>query len=158
MMDDKDREPGYEEGGSDGVIGAAAGSTGGALIGTAMGLLVGGPLGMLAGGVGGTLVGAGVGYWVDYNPHEDEFRRHHEADPARARHPFEQASPAYRYGWESRQRPEFRDKTYAQARQELHKGWTGSGDFADYEGYVEHAWDRVAASHEAGSFSQAAKE
>ncbi len=157
-MDDKEREPGSEEGGSDGVLGTAAGSTGGAILGTTMGLLVGGPIGMLAGGVAGTLVGAGVGYWADYDPHEPEFRQHHESDPARSRHTFDQASPAYRYGWESRQRPEFRDKTYDQVRPELHKGWTGSSDFADYESYVKHAWDRMEASHQAGSFSQAAKE
>jgi len=157
-MDDREKEAVGEDNATEGVAGATAGVAGGAILGSVMGMAVGGPIGMAAGAVAGTLAGAGIGYWVDYNPHEEDFRRHHESDPARARHPFEQASPAYRYGWESRQRPEYRDKTYAQVRQDLHKGWTGSGDYADYESYVEHAWDRMEASHKAGSFSQAAKE
>ena len=66
--------------------------------------------------------------------------------------------PAYRYGGESYDtNPEFHDATYDKLRPALHKGWTGSSDFADYEDYVKHGWERRAASRQLGSFSTAAK-
>ena len=93
---------------------------------------------------GSALAGLAVGYSVDYGPHEGGI-------PAAPRHPsvsraspLEQANPAYRYGWESHDRPEFHDKTYDHIRPELQKGWTGSGDFADFEPYIKHAWERRA--------------
>jgi hypothetical protein len=159
-MGDKDREDTEDVAateGTDGVVGAAAGGAGGALLGALMGGVVGGPVGAAVGAGVGTLAGAAAGFAVDYDSHESEFRTYHESDPANARHPWDQASPAYRYGWESHDRPEFHDKTYDHIRTELHKGWTGSGDFADYEPYVKHAWQRRAESRQAGSFSQAAK-
>jgi len=144
--------------GAEGIVGAAVGSTGAAVLGSVMGLAVGGPIGAVVGAVAGTIGGGAIGYAIDYDSHLPAFREHHESSPARARHPFEHASPAYRYGWESHDNPAFHDKTYDKIRPELHKGWTGSSDFADYEDYVKHGWERRAASKEAGSFSQAAKE
>jgi len=144
--------------GAEGVVGAAAGGTGGALLGSLMGLTLGGPVGALVGGGIGTLAGAAAGYAVDYDSHERGFREHHAAHHAGARHSWDEAAPAYRYGWESHDRPEFRDKTYDHIRTDLHQGWTGSGDFADYEPYVKHAWERRTSLTQAGSPAQPAKE
>jgi len=160
-MDDKKRDdiedvPATE--GADGVVGAVVGGTGGVLLGSLMGLTLGGPVGALVGGSVGTLAGAAAGYAVDYHGHEPTLRDYHAANHAHARHTWEEAAPAYRYGWEAHDRPEFHDKTYDHIRTELHKGWTGSGDFADYEPYVKHAWDRRSALSRGGSFAQAAKE
>jgi len=160
-MDDKNRDDIEDVDateGAEGVAGAIAGSTGGALLGGLMGLATAGPVGALVGVTVGTLGGAAAGYAIDYDGQESEFRRHHGSDPTHARHTWEEASPAYRYGWESHDRPEFRDKTYDHIRTDLHKGWTGSGDFADYEPYVKHAWQRRSALSQGGSFAQAAKE
>ena len=158
-MDDQDRQnPDTNQGGADGVVGEAAGIGVGSVLGAVMGAAVAGPVGMLVGGGIGTLVGAAAGFAIDYDSHEPEFRQYHETTKAPAgRHTFDQASPAYRYGWESYDNPEFRDHTYDKIRPELHKGWTGSSDFADYEDYIKHGWERRAASAEAGSFSNAAK-
>jgi len=160
-MDDKNRDdiedvPATE--GADGVVGAAVGGTGGVLLGSLMGLTLGGPVGALVGGSVGTLAGAAAGYAIDYHGYEPEFREHHASDHAGPRHTWEEASPAYRYGWESHDRPEFHDKTYDHIRPELHKGWTGSGDFADFEPYVKHAWQRRRTLAQDGSFAPAAKE
>jgi hypothetical protein len=160
-MDDKNRddiEDVSAREGAEGVAGAAVGGTGGVLLGSLMGLTLGGPVGALVGGGIGTLAGAAVGYALDYQGYEPKFREHHASDHARARHTWEEASPAYRYGWEVHDRPEFRDKTYDHIRTELHEGWTGSGDFADYEPYVRHAWERRRALTQDGSFAPAAKE
>jgi hypothetical protein len=155
-QDDIEDVPATE--GAEGVGGAAAGGTGGALLGSLMGLTLGGPVGAAVGAGIGTLAGAAVSYAVDYDSHEPQFREHHDSHPDRARHPWEQASPAYRYGWESHDRPEFHDKTYDHIRTELHQGWTGSGDFADYEPYVKHAWEHRTTLKQGGSFVPAAKE
>jgi hypothetical protein len=177
MTGDRDRDrrdPDTLKGGANGVVGSAAGFGVGTVIGTAMGLAVGGPVGMLVGGTVGALIGGVAGYSIDYESHEPAFRDYHGAfrpqaqqqplaiaqgpSPDMLRHTFEDASPAYRYGWESRGNPEFHDHTYDKARPALHEGWTGSGDFADYEDYVKHGWERRAASMAAGSMSPAAKE
>jgi len=144
--------------GAEGVAGAAAGGASGAILGTVLGLAVGGPVGALAGVTIGTLGGAAAGFAIDYHEHAPDFHEFHAAHHAQGRHTWEEASPAYRYGWEAHDRPEFRDKTYDHIRTDLHKGWSGSGDFADYEPYVKHAWERRAARSHGGSSGQAAKE
>jgi len=51
--------------------------------------------------------------------------------------------PAYRYGWESHERPEYHGKTWKQVSSDLKKGWTG-GEWSDYEPHVKAAWERRA--------------
>jgi uncharacterized protein YcfJ len=152
MADDKQMD-------TKGVAGTAGGGLAGALAGAGIGAAIGGPGGLAVGaGIGG-FVGSIAGGVIDYEAHEPEIRKHHESNPAFvARHPWEHAAPAYRYGWEIHDNPAFQGKTYDKIRPELHKGWTGSSDFVDYEDYVKHGWERRAASKEAGSFSLAAKE
>jgi len=160
-MDDKKRDDIEDVSateGADGVVGAIAGGTGGAILGGVLGLATGGPVGALVGTTIGTLGGAAGGFAVDYDKLVPAFREHHAAQHPQGRHTWEEAAPGYRYGWESHDRPEFRDRTYDHIRTDLHKGWTGSGDFADYEPYVKHAWERRSALSQGGSFAQAAKE
>jgi len=160
-MDDKNRDDIEDVSateGADGVVGAAVGGTGGVLLGSLMGLTLGGPVGALVGGSLGTLAGAAAGYAIDFHGHEPDFRAHYASGHGHARHTWEEASPAYRYGWEAHERPEFHDKTYDHIRTELHRGWTGSGDFADFEPYVKHAWERRRALAQDGSFAPASKE
>jgi hypothetical protein len=157
-MNDKDREnPDNFNGGANGVLGAAVGVGAGGVFGAAVGAGLAGPIGMLVGGGVGSVLGAVAGYAVDYDSHEHHFREHHKTMHPQGEHTFDEASPAYRYGWESRGKPEFHDHTYDKARPALHQGWTGSSDFADYEDYVKQGWERREASQAAGSFSQAAK-
>jgi hypothetical protein len=160
-MDGNDRmNPDNRQGGANGVAGATVGLGMGGALGTMIGAGLAGPVGMLVGGTVGTVLGAMAGFGInyDYGSHEPDFRQRHETIHPQGGHTFEQASPAYRYGWESRDKPEFQDHTYDKARQALHEGWTGSSDFADYEDYIKHGWERRAASMAAGSFSTAAKE
>jgi len=144
MADEKREGEGSQE-----ALSAAAGGAGGAVIGALLGP-VGGPIGAAVGTVVGTLGGAAGGYAGTYDTHEPAFREHHASGPAR--HPFEQASPAYRYGWESHGRQEYQGQSYDQARSDLHKGWAGQGDYSEFEPYVKDAWERRAAhASQAGS-------
>jgi len=158
-MNDKDREnPDNLEGGANGVVGGAAGLGAGGVLGAVLGAGLAGPVGMLVGGTVGTVIGGMVGYGIDYDTHETEFRQHHESMHPQGGPTFDQASPAYRYGWESHDKPEFQNHTYDKVRPALHQGWTGSSDFADYEDYIKQGWERRAASKASGPMSPAAKE
>ena len=141
-----------------GVAGTAGGGMAGALAGAGIGAAIAGPAGVAIGAGLGGIIGSLTGGLIDYEAHEPELRKFHESTPElAARHSWDQAAPAYRYGFESFDKPEYHDATYDKIRPELHKGWTGSSDFADYEDYIKHGWERRAASKEAGSFSTAAK-
>ncbi len=159
-MEDKDRRIAENEHGANGVVGAASGVGAGGVLGAVIGAALGGPVGMLVGGTLGTLAGAATGYAIDYDSHEPEFREYHNAALPQGKflHSYEDASAAYRYGWEAHDHPEHRDQTYDHIRPALHRGWTGSSDFVDYEDYIKHGWERRAASKQSGSFSPAAKE
>jgi phage tail tape-measure protein len=158
-MDDKDREnPDNLQGGANGVLGAALGGGAGTMYGAAIGAGLAGPVGMLVGGGVGTVLGAMIGYAIDYDSREPEFRQYHESAHPQGEHTFEQASPAYRYGWESQDKPKFRDQTYEEARPALRQGWTDASRFADYEIYIQQGWEHRAAVKAAGSLSPSAQE
>jgi hypothetical protein len=152
-MDDRYRENlGNREGGAHSVLGVATGGGMGCVLGAVMGAGLAGPVGMLVGVTVGTVLGAIAGYGVDYDyeSHEPEFRRRHESMHPQGGHTFEEASPAYRYGWESHDKPEFQDHSYDNVRPALYRGWSRSSDFADYEDYIKDGWERRAASKAAG--------
>jgi hypothetical protein len=160
-MDDKNRDDIEDVSateGAEGVVGSVVGGTGGVLLGSLMGGMLAGPVGALVGGTLGTLAGAAVGYAIDHDSEREAFYELHASHHADARHPWDEAYPAYRYGWESHDRPEFRDKTYDHIRAELHKGWTGSGDFADFEPYVKRGWECRDSLMRHASSASAAKE
>jgi len=120
--------------------GAAAGGVAGAAIGGA----VGGPIGAAIGAVAGAAAGGLTGAAFDYNEAEPEFRNDFENSTYRETTTWDQASPAYRYGWESYNRPEYQGRAYDEVRTDLSKGWTGQGRYEDYEPMIRTAWDRRA--------------
>ncbi len=114
----------------------------GAFIGGTLGLLVGGPIGLAVGGTLGTVAGAMIAEEAATDWHEPVFHAHHESFIPQGGHPWEQAKPAYRYGWESHERHEIHGKTWDEALPELEKGWKGPGSFSEYEPYIREGWER----------------
>ena len=127
-----------------GVTGTTGGGAAGALAGAGIGAAVGGPVGAAVGAGIGAVTGAAAGGAIDYEAHEPELRRDYESRAAKGSHAWGEISPAYRYGWESYERPEYRDKSWSQVSSGLKKGWTGGGQYADYEPHIRNAWERRA--------------
>jgi uncharacterized protein YcfJ len=120
----------------------AIGGSGGAFIGGTMGLLVGGPIGMAVGGTLGTIAGAVMAHEAATDWHEPAFHESHESFRPQGGHPWEQAKPAYRYGWDAHDQREIGGKTWDEALPELKLGWPGPGTFAEYEPYIKEGWER----------------
>jgi hypothetical protein len=126
------------------VVGMAAVGTAGALAGGVIGAVAGGPAGAAAGAFLGGMVGTVAGGAATYGEDEPELRRHYESSATQGSRPWEDISPAYRYGWESHDRPEYRGKAWDQVRSDLQKGWTGGGNWSDDEPHVKTAWEHRA--------------
>jgi hypothetical protein len=119
----------------------AGGAALGSLTGAVVGATAGGPVGGIVGAVVGGLSGAGVGEAMRFAGVEPEFRAEWEAGPHRDRTTWEQAAGAYRYGWESRDRPEFRSRTWDESHPELQRGWTGPGTWHETQPLVRRGWE-----------------
>jgi len=128
-----------------GVAGTAGGGTAGALAGAGIGAVVGGPVGAAVGAGIGAITGSAAGAAIDYEAHEPEFRSEFESSPLAASHKWDDVAPAYRYGWEHYDRPEYSGKSWSQVHTDLKKGWTGGGKWSDFEPHVKSAWERRAA-------------
>lgn len=135
----------HEEG--KGIVGTATGGTAGALAGAGIGAVVGGPVGAAVGAGIGAVAGSAAGGAVDYEAHEPELRKSFESSSAKGSRSWEQVSPAYRYGWESHDRPEYKGKAWSQVHSDLKKGWTGEGKWSDHEPHIKNAWERRATHH-----------
>jgi len=122
------------------------GGGGGALFCSFAGLIVGGPVAALAGAGLGTLAGTALAVSVTSGWHEPSFREHHESFHPQGGRNLDQASHAYRYGWEGHDRPELRGKSWSEARPGLERGWTGPGPYPEYEPYIKYAWERRAST------------
>jgi len=125
-----------------GVAGTAGGGAAGALAGAGIGAAVGGPVGAAVGAGIGAIAGSATGAAVDYEAHEPSFRTEYESSAAKGSHKWEEVSPAYRYGWESHDRPEYQGKSWSQVSSHLKKGWTGHGEYSAFEPYIKNAWER----------------
>jgi len=126
-----------------GVAGAAGGGSAGALAGAGIGAAVGGPVGAAVGAGVGAVAGSAAGAAIDYESHESEFRTEYESSTkGKGAHKWEEVSPAYRYGWESYNRPEYQGKSWSDVSSHLQKGWTGQGEYSAYEPYIKNAWER----------------
>jgi uncharacterized protein YcfJ len=128
--------------GADGLASIAIGGTSGAYLGGVMGLLVGGPIGMAVGGTIGTVAGAAIAHGATSDWHEPAFKAQHEALENQHQHSWEQAGPAYKYGWDAHDQIETGSKTWEEARHELEKGWKGPGRYADFEPYIKNGWEK----------------
>lgn len=120
--------------------GTAAGGVAGAVIGGA----VGGPIGAGIGAVVGAAAGGLTGSTLDYNEAEPEFRSEWESSSTRGQSSWEQASPAYRYGYESYDKPEFKGRAWDEVRSNLKTQWKHKGQFDEMEPMVRSAWERRA--------------
>ncbi|WP_435017802.1 DUF2382 domain-containing protein [Tundrisphaera sp. TA3] len=136
------------------TVSTATGGAAGALAGAGVGAAVGGPVGAAVGAGIGAVAGSAAGGAAGYASHEADFRSEWESSSARGKHRWEEVSPAYRYGWESYERPEYRDKSWSQVGSELKKSWTGSTAWEETEPYVKSAWERRA-KHQVASGNEA---
>lgn len=119
-----------------------AGGAAGAVVGGAVGGLAGGPVGATLGVAIGTISGGVVGAALEYSDVEPYFREDWEHNPHRDRFNWDQASAAYRYGWESVAEPEFHGHSWRDVRHDLERRWPGGSTWNDVEPLVRTAWDR----------------
>jgi uncharacterized protein YjbJ (UPF0337 family) len=122
-------------------VGVAGGASGGALAGAAIGA-VGGPIGAAVGGAIGAVAGglAGKGVAESVNPTEEDayWRENHASRPYyQSGRKYEDYSPAYKYGWESASRPEYRNRRFDDVESDLGRGWTTA------RGTARHEWNDV---------------
>lgn len=128
------------------LVGMGAGGAAAATAGAVLGAISGGPVGAIAGATLGGMIGSVSGGALAYGDVEPEFRRAYESSPTSARgsQQWDDLSPAYRYGWEAHDRPEYQGKAWSQVNSDLEKGWTGEGQWTDFEPHVRSAWERRA--------------
>src|SRR5262245_7269942 len=160
LHEDAHRDPLTGEPGSH-PVGTGVGAAGGAATGAAIGGAVAGPpgalLGAAIGGVAGGFAGKGVAEAV--NPTEEDafWRATYHTRPYAAGRTYEDLSPAYRYGWESRGR--YADRNWDQASNDLERGWDNLKDktklrWHEAKGATRDAWDRVEDNYLADSYWQ----
>ena len=134
---------------------AAAGAVTGGVIGMAAG-----PVGAVVGAIGGAIVGAvteGIMHadedhdtvdtissrtWEDESPHyRERWARQFGSTDAR----YEDHEPYYRYGWEMRNNPSYRGRTWTELEPELRTDWEGRYKDTPWDSARESirtAWDR----------------
>src|SRR6186997_2819816 len=122
---DANRDPITGEPGSH-PVGTGVGAAGGALAGAAVGTAVGGPIGGVVGGaigaIGGGLAGHGVAERIDPTVEDTYWRDSYRTRPyVGADETYETYQPAYRYGWESRDR--YQGKNWNDVESDLGRGW-----------------------------------
>jgi hypothetical protein len=149
---DANRDPLTGEPGSH-PIGTGVGAAGGAATGAAIGGAVGGPVGAAAGGIAGGIVGGAAGHAVaeglDPTVEDAYWRKTYNTRPYyRPGRAYEDYEPAYRYGWESASRPEYRNRPFEGAESDLERGWdTFKGKaregWRDIREATRDAWNRV---------------
>ena len=132
-------------------VGTGVGAVGGGLAGAAVGTAVGGPVGGVIGGaigaVTGGLAGKGVAERIDPTVEEAYWRDNYRTRPyVGADETYETYQPAYRYGWESRNK--YQDRTWEQAEPELARDWdrargTSSLQWDRAKAATKDAWHRV---------------
>jgi len=121
-------------------VGTGIGASGGGLAGAAIGTAVGGPVGGLVGGaigaVAGGLAGHGVAEQIDPTVEDTYWRGNYRSRPyVGADETYETYQPAYRYGWESRDR--FHGRKFDDVENDLGRGWDKA------RGTSSLTWDRA---------------
>lgn len=147
---DANRDPITKEPGSH-PIGTAAGGTGGALAGAAVGGAVGGPVGAVVGGaigaVAGGLGGHGAAEKVNPTVEDGYWRENYTSRPyVRDNASYDEYQPAYRMGWESRQK--YSDRKFDDVESDLQRDWQSSRgnsrlEWNDAREAARDAWHRV---------------
>jgi len=113
---------------------AAAGAAVGGAIGGPVGAVVGGAVGAVAGGAAGHAAGEALDPTVEANYWRENYRNrpYYQRDKQ-----FDDYEPAYRYGWESAARPEYRGRRFDEVEPELERGWDKT------KGNVRQGWYEV---------------
>lgn len=122
--------------------GAAAAALAGAVAGP-VGAAVGAVAGAVAGGYAGKAAAESIDPTVEDAHWRDNYRTRPYYDPSIK---YEQFGPAYRYGWESRQR--YRNQRFDDVEPELERGWsqaqsTSKLKWQQAKQAARDAWDRV---------------
>ena len=121
-------------------VGTGLGASGGGLAGAAIGTAIGGPLGGIVGGaigaVGGGLAGHAAGEAIDPTVEDTYWRESYRTRPyVGADETYETYQPAYRYGWESRQR--YAGRKWNDVEGDLSRDWEKA------RGTSSLTWDRA---------------
>lgn len=109
-------------------IGVAAGGSGGAAAGATIGAAVGGPIGAAIGGTVGAVAGGAVGKAAGeaLNPtvEEEYWKENYRTRPYfREGSDYSEYGPAYRYGWETAARDDFRNRSFEEIESDLQRDW-----------------------------------
>lgn len=146
------RDPITKEPGSH-PVGTGIGSAGGAAAGLAIGAVVAGPVGAIVGGAIGAVAGGAAGHAAGeaVNPTVENayWNENFKGRPYyREGQSYSDYAPAYRYGWETSARPEYKNRKFNEVEGELEKGWgraegAASRTWADSKEATRDAWDRV---------------
>jgi hypothetical protein len=118
-------------------VGVAAGGAGGAATGAAVGGAVGGPIGAVVGGAVGAVAGAAAGKAaaeaVNPTVEEEYWKENYRMRPYyREGTDYSHYGPAYRYGWESASRSDFKNRRFEDVEPHLQREW--ESDTAKYRG------------------------
>jgi hypothetical protein len=135
---DMNRDPITKEPGSH-PVGTGIGSAGAAAVGAAIGAPFG-PIGMLVGGAIGAVAGGAAGHAageaIDPTGEEHYWKNQHHTRPYYDKnHTWDDYSPAYRYGWESRTTN--RDRSWNDVENDLSRNWDKA------KGNSRLAWDKA---------------
>ena len=135
-------------------VGTGVGAAGGGAAGAAVGAVVGGPVGALVGGAVGAIAGGAAGHGVaeriDPTVEDTYWRdswRHRDYTKSDSFNYDEDYRPAYRYGWESRER--HAGRTWDDGLEtELSSGWekargTSRLKWEEARDATRDAWHRV---------------
>ncbi len=146
------RDPITKEPGSH-PVGTGIGSASGAAAGAAVGGMVGGPVGAVVGGAIGAVAGGAAGHAAGeaVNPTVEDayWSRQYSTRPYfQEGQSYRDYEPAYRYGWESAARPEYRGRKFDDVEAELEKGWDSvkgstARTWSQTREATRDAWDRV---------------
>jgi len=149
---DSNRDPITGTPGSHPVATGVGAAIGGAAVGAAAGVVagpVGAAVGAIVGGVAGGAAGTAVGEELDPTAEEAYWRENYQYRPYYGdEFSFDDYSPAYRYGWESRSR--YRGQSFEEAEDSLQAGWEETKHdvrlgWDEARDAVRDAWDHVPA-------------
>jgi|KBSMisStandDraft_5_1062788.scaffolds.fasta_scaffold40595_6 hypothetical protein len=138
-------------------VGTGAGAAGGAAAGAAVGGAVGGPVGAVVGGAVGAVAGGAAGHaaaeHLDPTVEDTYWQENYRSRPyVQSGRAYSDYRPAYRYGWESAGRADYRDKRFEDVESDLERGWDAARGgtttaWMEAREATRDAWNRVRGGH-----------
>src|SRR5687768_9067310 len=129
--------------GAGAAAGGAAGAVAGAAVGGPVGAVVGGAIGAVAGG----LAGKGVAEAIDPTAEDAYWRENYRTRPYYdSAVSYDDVSPAYRYGWESR--AQYHGRRFEDVETDLERNWDKAKmksnlEWTNARHATRDAWDRI---------------